>query len=154
MFNMNLMSRILPLQNIVLDLEATSKKRAFEQAALLFENHHGIARTAVFQSLIGRERLGSTALGHLIAVPHGRIKGLKEPVAAFYRLAEPVRFDPNDGRQASMLFFLLVPEAATQIHLDLLAEIARLAADETLRQKLASATDPAEIHQLLTTSSS
>lgn len=150
MFTMNLMSRILPLQNVVLDLEATSKKRAFEQAALLFENHHGLARTAVFQSLIGRERLGSTALGHLIAVPHGRIKGLKEPVAAFYRLAEPVRFDPNDGRQASILFFLLVPEAATQIHLDLLSEIARLASNEALRQKLMVEPDAEIIHQLLT----
>ncbi len=150
MFTMNLMSRILPLQNVVLDLEATSKKRAFEQAALLFENHHGLARTAVFQSLIGRERLGSTALGHLIAVPHGRIKGLKEPVAAFYRLAEPVRFDPNDGRQASILFFLLVPEAATQIHLDLLSEIARLASNEALRQKLMVEPDAEVIHQLLT----
>src|SRR5690625_2516874 len=107
---MNLMSRILPLENIVLDVEATSKKRAFEQAGLLFENHHGIARTAVFQSLIARERLGSTALGHSIAVPHGRIKGLKEPYAAFMRLAEPVKFDASDGRQADLLFFVLVPE--------------------------------------------
>ena len=149
---MNLMSRILPLQNIVLDLEATSKKRAFEHAALLFENHHGIARTAVFQSLMGRERLGSTALGHLIAVPHGRIKGLKEPVIAFIRLAEPVRFDPNDGRQASLLFVLLVPEAATQMHLDLLSEIARMASNERLREQLLSETDPAVIHELLTES--
>ncbi|MBC7204563.1 MAG: PTS sugar transporter subunit IIA [Pusillimonas sp.] len=148
---MNLMSRILPLQNVVLDVEATSKKRAFEQAALLFENHHGIARTAVFQSLIGRERLGSTALGHNMAVPHGRIKGLKEPIAAFYRLAEPVRFDPADGRQAGLLFFLLVPEAATQTHLDLLAEIARMASNPELREALSSEAEPEKVHELLTT---
>lgn len=148
---MNLMSRILPLQNVVLDVEATSKKRAFEQAALLFENHHGVARTAVFQSLIGRERLGSTALGHNMAVPHGRIKGLKEPIAAFYRLAEPVRFDPADGRQAGLLFFLLVPEAATQMHLDLLAEIARMASNTELREALSAETDPERVHELLTT---
>ena len=148
---MNLMSRILPLQNVVLDVEATSKKRAFEQAALLFENHHGVARTAVFQSLIGRERLGSTALGHNMAVPHGRIKGLKEPIAAFYRLAEPVRFDPSDGRQASLLFFLLVPDAATQMHLDLLAEIARMASNAELRESLTTQTDPERVHELLTT---
>ena|SRR5690554_19338 len=151
MIVMNLMSRILPLQNVVLDVEATSKKRAFEQASLLFENHHGVARTTVFQSLIGRERLGSTALGHLMAVPHGRIKGLKEPLAAFYRLNEPVRFDPADGRQANLLFFLLVPEAATQIHLDLLAEIARMASNSSLREALATETDPARVHELLTT---
>lgn len=148
---MNLMSRILPLENIALDIEATSKKRAFEQAGLLFENHHGIARTAVFQSLIARERLGSTALGHHIAVPHGRIKGLKEPCAAFVRLADPVRFDASDGRLANLLFFVLVPETATQLHLDLLAEIARLVSNPSLRQVLSTETDPAVIHRLLTT---
>ncbi|NYT37574.1 PTS sugar transporter subunit IIA [Allopusillimonas soli] len=147
---MNLMSRILPLQNVVLDLPATSKKRAFEQAGLLFENNQGIARTTVFHSLIARERLGSTALGHHVAVPHGRIKDLKEPCAAFMRLADPVRFDTADGRMASLLFFLLVPESATQLHLDLLAEIARLMADANLRQVLATETDPATIHRLLT----
>lgn len=151
MHPMNLMSRILPLQNIVLDLAATSKKRAFEQAGLLFENHHGVARTSVFQSLIARERLGSTALGHHIAVPHGRIKGLKEPCAAFIRLADPVRFDPSDGRLASLLFFLLVPETATQLHLDLLAEIAKLVSNPTIRQSLATETDVVAIHRLLTT---
>lgn len=151
MHPMNLMSRILPPQNIVLDLAATSKKRAFEQASLLFENHHGVARTAVFQSLIARERLGSTALGHHIAVPHGRIKGLKEPCAAFIRLADPVRFDPSDGRLANLLFFLLVPETTTQLHLDLLAEIARLVSSPTVRQALSTETDIAAIHRLLTT---
>lgn len=149
---MNLMFRILPIENIVLDLAATSKKRAFEQAGLLFENHHGIARTAVFQSLIARERLGSTALGHHIAVPHGRLKNLKEPCAAFFRLADPVRFDASEGRMASMLFFLLVPESATQLHLDLLAEIARLASSASLRQSLSVETDPVVIHRLLTES--
>jgi nitrogen PTS system EIIA component len=147
---MNLMSRILPVQNVVLDLAVTSKKRAFEQAGLLFENHHGIARTTVFHSLIARERLGSTALGHHIAVPHGRIKGLKDPCAAFIRLADPVRFDASDGRMANLLFFLLVPETATQLHLDLLAEIARLMSNPALRQSLTVETDAAVIHQLLT----
>lgn len=148
---MNLTPRILPIENIVLDLAATSKKRAFEQAGLLFENHQGIARTQVFQSLIARERLGSTALGHHVAVPHGRIKDLKEPRAAFIRLADPVRFDAADGRMASLLFILLVPEQATQVHLDLLAEIARLMSDANLRQTLSTETDPAVIHRLLTT---
>lgn len=134
----------------MLDLPVTSKKRAFEQAGLLFENHHGIARTTVFHSLIARERLGSTALGHHIAVPHGRIKGLKDPCAAFIRLADPVRFDASDGRMANLLFFLLVPETATQLHLDLLAEIARLMSDPALRQSLTIETDASVIHRLLT----
>ena len=146
------MSRILPLQNVVLDLAVTSKKRAFEQAGLLFENHHGLTRTAVFQSLIARERLGSTALGHNIAGPHGRLKGLAEPCAAFIRLADPVRFDASDDRMANLLFFVLVPENATQLHLDLLAEIARLVSNPSVRQALATETDPIAIHHLLTTS--
>jgi len=150
MSRMNLMSRILPPSNVVLDLAATSKKRAFEQAGLIFENHNGIARTAVFQSLIARERLGSTALGHQVAVPHGRIKNLKEPCAAFIRLTEPVRFDTTDGRAANLLFILLVPETATQTHLDLLAEIARLMSDADVRHALATETDPAVLHHLLT----
>jgi len=147
---MNLDSCILPLSNIVLDLTATSKKRAFEQAGLLFENNHGIARTTVINSLMGRERLGSTALGHSVAVPHGRIKDLKAPRAAFMRLTEPIRFDASDGRMAQMLFILLVPETATQLHLDLLAEIARLMADDTLRHRLVSEPDAHTVHQLLT----
>lgn len=147
---MKLTPRILPLTNIVLDLPATSKKRAFEQAGLLFENNQGIARTAVFHSLINRERLGSTALGHSVAVPHGRIKNLKEPYAAFLRLAEPVRFDIADGRTARLLFILLIPEAATQLHLDLLAAIARLMSDADIRQALTEETDIDVIHALLT----
>src|SRR5699024_7086904 len=149
---MNLLSRILPPTNVVLDILATSKKRAFEQAALLFENHHGIARTIIFQSRIARERLGSTALGHEVAVPHGRIKDLKDPIGAFMRLDEPIRFDISDGRTANLLFFLLVPEHATQTHLDLLAEITQLMSDGDLREQLQSETDPATIHSLLTQS--
>ena len=148
---MKLTPRILPQTNIVLDLAATSKKRAFEQAGLLFENNQGVARTAVFHSLIARERLGSTALGHDVAIPHGRLKDLREPHAAFIRLAEPVRFDASDGRSTSLLFCLLIPETATQLHLDLLAEIARLMSDPTVRQTLTQSNDIEEIHHLLLT---
>ncbi len=146
---MNLSSRILPPGNIVLDLAATSKKRAFEHAGLLFENNQGVARMSVFHSLLARERLGSTALGHEVAIPHGRLKDLREPHAAFIRLAAPIRFDANDGRTARLLFFLLIPEAATQMHLDLLASIARLMSDADVRQVLTQSTDSTAIHQLL-----
>ena len=89
---MNHLSRILPAGNVVLDMLATSKKRAFEQAGLLFENNHGLARSLVFDSLFARERLGSTALGRGVAVPHGRVKGLEQALAAFI-LAQPIAFD-------------------------------------------------------------
>ncbi|MGS1118311.1 PTS sugar transporter subunit IIA [Castellaniella sp. UC4442_H9] len=146
---MTLTPRILPPTNVILDLAATSKKRAFEQAGLLFENNQGVARMSVFHSLLARERLGSTALGHDVAVPHGRLKDLREPHAAFIRLDRPIRFDANDGRTARLLFFLLIPETATQMHLDLLAGIARLMSDPTLRQALLQSTDPLEVHHLI-----
>src|SRR5690606_41846431 len=82
---MNLTPRILPPENIVLDLAATSKKRAFEHAGLLFENHQGVARTSVFHSLLSRERLGSTALGHEVAIPHGRLRSAERRVGEAMR---------------------------------------------------------------------
>jgi len=147
---MSLLSRILPLDNVALDLPATSKKRVFEQAGLLFENHHGLARLAVFDSLFARERLGSTALGEGVAVPHGRVKGLTDALCAFVRLARPVPFDAPDGRPVGLLVFLLVPEAATQQHLDILAELAQRLSDKGLRERLTSEPDPQVVHALLT----
>jgi PTS system nitrogen regulatory IIA component len=148
---MNHLSRILPAGNVVLDLVATSKKRAFEQAGLLFENHHGLARSTVFDSLFARERLGSTALGHGVAVPHGRVKNLDEALAAFFRLERPISFDAPDNQPVTMLLFLLVPEAATQQHLDILAELAQLMSNKPLRDALTTETDPAVVHRMLTT---
>jgi PTS system nitrogen regulatory IIA component len=148
---MNLISRLLPPSNVLLELHATSKKRVFEQAALLFENHQGVARASVFDSLFARERLGSTGLGQGVAIPHGRIKGLKEAVAAFVRLAEPVPFDSPDGRPVQMLVFLLVPEQATQQHLDVLSELAQMLSDKPFRESLLTVGDPATVHTMLAT---
>ena len=147
---MKLLSRILPLSNIVLDLTVTSKKRAFEQASLLFENNDGIERAAVYESLFNRERLGSTGLGGGIAVPHGRVKGLKRPAAAFFRLAHPIAFDAPDRAPVDQLLFLIAPEAETQQHLDILAEVAQMLSDATLRKHLSTEVDPSAVHQLLT----
>ncbi|MCK9510612.1 MAG: PTS sugar transporter subunit IIA [Pigmentiphaga sp.] len=146
---MSLISSILPVSNIVLDLPATSKKRAFEHAALIFENHHGLARLTVFDSLFARERLGSTALGYGVAVPHGRIKGLDQPVATFIRLAQPVPFDAPDGQPVRVLMFLLVPEVATQQHLEILAELAHMLSSKDLRQALLDASTPEAVHAIL-----
>jgi PTS system nitrogen regulatory IIA component len=147
---MNLISRLLPTSNVLLDLPASSKKRAFEQAGLLFENNQGVARAKVFDSLFARERLGSTGLGQGVAIPHGRIKGLKEAVAAFVRVAEPVPFDAPDGQPVSVMIFLLVPEQASQAHLDLLSELAQMLSDKAFRQTLLDAPSPEAVHAALT----
>lgn len=148
---MSLISQLLPLSNVVIDLDASSKKRVFEQAGLLFENNQGIGRSTVFDSLFTRERLGSTGLGQGIAIPHGRIKGLKDAAGAFLRLATPVQFDAPDGRPVSMLFVLLVPEQANETHLQLLSELAQIFSDRQFRDALQSAADPAQIHEMFMT---
>jgi nitrogen PTS system EIIA component len=107
---MTYFSKILPFENVVLDLDVSSKKRAFEQAGLIFENNCSIARSLVSDNLFARERLGSTGLGHGVAVPHGRIKGLKAPIAAFIRLSEPIPFESPDGQPVNLLVFLLIPD--------------------------------------------
>ena len=126
---MNRLAAILPIEQVLVGVDATSKKRAFEEAGLLFENLHGLSRALVTDSLFARERLGSTGLGHGVAIPHGRIKGLKSPMAAVFQLEQAIGFDAPDEQAVKLLIFLLVPEAATQKHLEILSEIAELLSD-------------------------
>jgi PTS system nitrogen regulatory IIA component len=130
-------------------VDATSKKRAFEEAGLLFETQHGLNRALITDSLFARERLGSTGLGHGVAIPHGRIKGLKQPLAAVFQLANPIGFDAPDELPVTLMIFLLVPEAATQKHLEILSEIAELLSDSALREQMKSSTDAAALHGLI-----
>ena len=146
---MNRLASILPPAQVLVSVEATSKKRAFEEAGLLFENLHGLGRALITDSLFARERLGSTGLGHGVAIPHGRIKGLKAPMAAVFRLAEPIGFDAPDEQAVVLLIFLLVPEAATQKHLEILSEIAELLSDAALREQIKGSTDAAALHALI-----
>ncbi|MEY3871016.1 MAG: hypothetical protein RLZZ296_11 [Pseudomonadota bacterium] len=151
MIVMNRLSQILPPAQILVGLEATSKKRAFEEAGLLFENLHGLNRALVTDSLFARERLGSTGLGHGVAIPHGRIKGLKSPLAAVFQLASPIGFDAPDEQAVRLLIFLLVPEAATQKHLEILSEIAEMLSDSGLREQLKLSSQTTDLHQLIAT---
>ena len=145
----NRLAAILPIAQVLAKVDVTSKKRAFEEAGLLFENVHGLSRSLVTDSLFSRERLGSTGLGHGVAIPHGRIKGLKSPMAALLQLARPIGFDAPDEQPVSLLIFLLVPEAATQKHLEILSEIAEMLSDEVLRGKLIGGTTAADLHGLI-----
>jgi PTS system nitrogen regulatory IIA component len=114
---------------------------------LLFENLHGLSRALVTDSLFSRERLGSTGLGHGVAIPHGRIKGLKAPMAAVIQLAQPIGFDSPDEQAVGLMIFLLVPEAATQKHLEILSEIAEMLSDAALREQLLTVKDATELYQ-------
>ena len=146
---MNRLASILSPAQVLVQVDVTSKKRAFEEAGLLFENLHGLSRSLVTDSLFSRERLGSTGLGHGVAIPHGRIKGLKAPMAAVLQLAQPIGFDAPDEHPVGLLIFLLVPEAATQKHLETLSEIAEMLSDARLREELLASVDATELHRLI-----
>ena len=145
---MNLIAQLLPPSNVIAELDSASKKRVFEQVGLLFENTLHIARSQVFDSLFAREKLGSTGLGQGVAIPHGRIKGLRDAAAAFIRMKEPIPFDAPDGKPVNLICILLVPEKATDQHLQILSELAQMFSDKTFREQLQNSNDPAAIHQL------
>ena len=146
---MNRIAQLLPLPNVIVGLDVASKKRVFEQAGLLFENALHIARSQVFDSLFAREKLGSTGLGQGVAIPHGRIKGLREAAVALVRMKEPIPFDAPDSNPVSLICILLVPEKATDQHLQILSELAQMFSDKIFRESLLTSKDAAEMHQLI-----
>lgn len=147
---MNLIAKLLPAANILPDADLTSKKRVFEQAGLLFENNQQISRSLVFDSLFAREKLGSTGLGQGVAIPHGRIKNLKNATGALIRVRNAVPFDAPDGQNVKLVFVLLVPERATDEHLQILSELAQMFSDRNFREKLIVAATADELQQLIT----
>ncbi|MBI5429565.1 MAG: PTS sugar transporter subunit IIA [Nitrosomonadales bacterium] len=145
---MNLISKILLPGNILLDTESTSKKRVFERVGLLFENNQQISRSQVFDSLFAREKLGSTGLGQGVAIPHGRIAKLRDATAAFVKTSNSIPFDAPDGLPVNLIFVLLVPERATDAHLQILSELAQMFSDAQFRNRLIACEDAASLHQL------
>ena len=146
---MNLIAPLLSLDTTLLDLSFSSKKKLFEHAADLFAQTHGLKSTDIFTSLFERERLGSTALGYGIAIPHGRIKGLKDACGALYRLSTPLDFDAPDNQPVSLCFILLVPKDANERHLQILGELAQLFGDEVMRTSMLAAASPDDLLAML-----
>ena len=147
---MNLISKTLSTARVALDVDLTSKKRLFEQSGLMFENENKIARSSVFDALFAREKLGSTGLGYGVAIPHGRIKNLRDTVAVFVRAKEGIPFESPDGEPVRLVFAMLVPAHATEQHLNMLSELAQIFSDNQLRDALIREPDPVAIHKLLT----
>lgn len=133
-------------------LSASSKKRLLEKiSALLHEGEPLLDENAAFQSLLEREKLGSTGIGHGVALPHGRLKGLSKAIGAFVRLDDAMEYESTDREPVRLIFALLVPENATDEHLALLSELASLFNKQEIRAKLLEAHDNEEIYQCLTT---
>ena len=147
---MNLIAKLLRTSRIALDLDVASKKRLFEQIGLIFENAQQISHSVVFDSLFNRERFGSTGLGYGVAIPHGRMKGLREATAVFVRTLTPIPFESPDGLPVNLIFVVLVPDHANEQHLQILSELAQLFSDKSVRESLATCRDVDEAHRILT----
>ncbi len=128
----------------------TSKKKALEElAALLARGVPGVQAADILTSLAAREKLGSTGLGHGVAIPHGRMAGVNQSVGAFMRLKHPLDYDAHDGQPVDLVFGLLVPQGATETHLKHLAAIAEMFSDSTFCQKARESADEGALFQLL-----
>jgi PTS system nitrogen regulatory IIA component len=131
---------ILQPRSISVNDPASSKKRVLEQAArLLASNGEEPDAEQVFERLLERERLGSTGMAGGVALPHARMPGVDDTRGAFLRLQEPVEFDALDGQPVDLVFALLVPEEATDEHLQLLARLANMFNEPELRSRLREA---------------
>lgn len=148
---MNALTDLFALDRIALNSPSKNRAEAFAAAGQLFAKQAGLEAHAIVGFLNAREDLGSTALGAGVAIPHGRVKGLKSPIAAFVKLKDPIEFAAPDGEAVSILIFLLVPEKATQQHLEILSSIAQLLSDQDARKSLASEDSPEKVCQLLQT---
>lgn len=131
-----LISELLTPESILPDLKATSKKQALQEIASLAAHRLGLEDRAVLDVLLERERLGSTAVGYGVAVPHGKMTDLDRLYVAFAKLANPVDFDAPDGRPVDLIFLLLTPENSGGDHLTALAKASRLLRDEKVRTLL------------------
>ncbi len=146
---MNLISRYLSRDDVVLDLNVPDKLRALEEAALLVESRHHVNHAPVFRALWRREQSGSTGLGHGIAIPHARIAGISEPIILLVRTKLPIKFGSPDREGVSVLFVILVPEHASEEHLQILATVSQMFADPGFRHRVAAAREPAAIQRLI-----
>ena len=126
-----------------------SKKRVFERAAEAMGAALDLSSEKIYRALLAREKLGSTAIGEGIAIPHCRISECAEAAGCLLTLQEPIDFGSTDGRDVDVIFVLLVPEEATQAHLNLLAALARSFSNADLRNRVRQTLDPEELRQLL-----
>lgn len=143
---------LLSPDGVIAGLKATSKKQALQELAARASRLTGLAERVVFDTLLERERLGSTGVGNGIAIPHGRLPGLTRLHGLFARAEVPVEFDAIDDVPVDLIFVLLAPEGAGADHLKALARVSRLLRDRLMCEKLRAADDPDALYALLTES--
>ena len=147
---MNALAKLITPNNIALDIDVSSQEELFQFAGKLFEDIYGIPAELVQSCLQDRENMGSTGLGGGIAIPHGRVKDLSEAHLGFIRLKHGIDFKSPDGIPVKVLVLMLVPEQATQSHLEILSQVAQVLSNAQTKELLFTETKLENIHQLLT----
>ena len=148
--DMNQLVDLLAPERVLYRPSVGSKKRALEILSELMATESGpVSANEALTSLIERERLGSTGLGHGAAIPHGRLNGLDNAICAFLKLGDGVDFDAVDEQPVDMICGLLVPAQSTSEHLNILALLAEMFSDAQLRQRIKEARTDGEIYDLL-----
>ena len=138
-------------ERVIRQSKVTSKKRALEEVSgLIAGAQPDLVETEIFDCLLARERLGSTGIGHGVAIPHGRLKSVTHPIGAFAALEKGVDFDAMDGAPVDLVCALVVPIESTEEHLQILAALAALFSDERLRENMRRAASAEELYALLT----
>jgi len=141
---------ILPPENIVSDLNGSGKLEVLEElSGALAARHPEIAKDRLVEVLLEREKLGSTAIGEGIAIPHGKLPKIPGVLAAFGRSKKGVDFESLDGGLTQLFFLLVAPEDASGAHLKALARVSRLLRDKDFRGRLLAADGPQQIYQTI-----
>ncbi len=131
--------------------DASSRKRALEKLSVfLASSQAGLDKDAIFDKLLERERLGSTALGSGVAIPHCRLPTLQQAAIAFVTLSEGIDYDANDRKPVDLLFALIVPENCNETHLKILAEAAEMFSDSAFCQMLRDSASNENLYELIT----
>lgn len=147
---MSSLAAILEPGAVEYNLDVHSKKHAIQEMAALAAKRTGLSEREVFDTLLQRERLGSTGVGNGIAIPHGKIVGLPHVVGLFARLTHPISFDALDDQPVDLIFALLAPDDAGADHLKALAKIARVLRQPGMADALREADGANEIYDLMT----
>lgn len=146
----DLLTGLLTVDRVLYDIPISSKKRLLEELALLLsKDNMSLNKDTVFRILTERERLGSTGIGGGIALPHGRLNGISQCVAAVIRIRDPLDFDSLDEQPVYLAIALLVPADASKQHLQVLASLARLFSETKRRQRILKAQDAKALYEML-----
>ena len=144
------LSDLISTDGVIPSLKVSSKKQALQELSQLAGKVTGLSARDVFETLLQRERLGSTGLGQGIAIPHGKLPGLDTLHGVFARLDTPIDFDAMDGQKVDLIFLLLAPESAGADHLKALARVSRMLRDNAVVAKLRGSDERAALYAILT----